>query len=224
MIITIDGPSGTGKSTVAKNLAKALGFAYFDTGALYRAISWKILHEKISLTDETAIAEMLKIFSFRVETEQNQKIYYVDSSDVTKAIRSEEVTAAVSKISAIKSVRDAMRPLQESFSREGSSVFEGRDLGTIIFPHADVKFFLTARAEVRAKRRLKDLQQKFPGRAHAFSYEDILQNIRDRDEYDSTRLLAPLKQAEDAILVDTSELSIEKVVSILEKYVKEKTS
>jgi len=222
MIVTIDGPAGTGKSTVAKKLAEALGFIYFDTGALYRAISWKVLHDKIPLSDETSIEKMLKTFSFHVETDQNQKHYLVDGHDVTTAIRSKEVTDIVSEVSAMKSVRDAMRPLQTMFSEEGSTVFEGRDLGTVVFPEADVKFFLTARSEVRAKRRLKEMQQKFSARAAEFSYDEILQNLQSRDKYDSTRDLAPLKQATDAILVDTSDLRVEEVVSILREYVKDK--
>jgi len=224
MIVTIDGPSGTGKSTVAKRLADRLGYTYFDTGALYRAIAWKILHDKISVTDVAKIEKMLQTFSFHVETQNNQKVYCVDDHDVTKEIRSQEVTAIVSEISAMKCVRDAMRPIQKIFSQEGPTVFEGRDLGTVIFPHAEVKFFLTAAPEVRAKRRLRDLQHKFPDRADLFTLEDVLQKIRDRDTYDSSRELAPLKQAEDAILVDTSDLSIDEVVTTLEKYIKEKVT
>lgn len=223
MIVTIDGPSGTGKSTVAEKLAEKLGYTYFDTGALYRAIAWKILKDDIALTDLDTIEKMLKTFSFHVETHDGQKIYKVDADDVTKAIRSQEVTDIVSEVSAMKCVRDAMRPLQELFSQEGPTVFEGRDLGTVVFPHADVKFFLTAQPAVRAKRRLKDLQQKFPDRESEFSYEDILQKIKDRDAYDSSRELAPLKQADDAILVDTSQMTIDEVVATLENYVKEKS-
>ena len=223
MIVTIDGPSGTGKSTVAKKLAEKLGYTYFDTGALYRAISWKILADDIPLADLDAIEQMLRTFSFHLGTHLGQKIYKVDTHDVTKAIRSQEVTAIVSEVSAMKCVRDAMRPLQELFSHEGPTVFEGRDLGTVVFPHADVKFFLTAQPAVRAKRRLKDLQQKFPERASEFIYEDILQKIEDRDAYDSSRKLAPLKQADDAILVDTSQMTIDEVVATLENYVKEKS-
>ncbi|WP_420421888.1 (d)CMP kinase [Simkania sp.] len=223
MIVTIDGPSGTGKSTVAEQLAERLGYTYFDTGALYRAISWKILHDDIVLSDLKAIEKMLQTFSFHVETHEGRKTYKVDTHDVTKAIRSQEVTAIVSEVSAMKCVRDAMRPLQELFSHEGPTVFEGRDLGTVVFPHAQVKFFLTASASVRAERRLKDLQQKFPDRASEFSYEDILQKIQERDAYDSSRKLAPLKQADDAILVDTSQMTIDEVVATLENYVKEKS-
>lgn len=216
MIITIDGPSGTGKSTVAKHLADALGYLYFDTGALYRAIAWKILREGIPLSDHKKIEDMLKAFSF----ETREKRYFVDGEEVTKAIRSTEVTAIVSEVSAMKSVRDAMRPLQEAVAHKGPTVFEGRDLGTVVFPQADIKFFLTARSDVRARRRLKDLQEKFPDRAEMFSYEQILKDIEERDTYDSSRDLAPLKQADDAILVDTSDLSIEDVVSILKKHIK----
>ncbi|MCB1082942.1 MAG: (d)CMP kinase [Simkania sp.] len=223
MIVTIDGPSGTGKSTVAERLAEKLGYTYFDTGALYRAIAWKILHDNIDLSDLVGIKKMLRAFSFHVETQNGKKNYKVDTHDVTKAIRSQEVTAIVSEVSAMKCVRDAMRPLQELFSHEGPTVFEGRDLGTVVFPHAEVKFFLTASPSVRAERRLKDLQQKFPDRAGEFSYEDILQKIEDRDAYDSSRELAPLKQAADAILVDTSQMTIDEVVVTLENYVKEKS-
>jgi cytidylate kinase len=223
MIVTIDGPSGTGKSTVAERLAEKLGYTYFDTGALYRAIAWKILHDNIALSDLEGIKKMLQTFSFHVETQNGKKNYRVDTHEVTKAIRSQEVTAIVSEVSAMKCVRDAMRPLQELFSHEGPTVFEGRDLGTVVFPHAEVKFFLTASPSVRAERRLKDLQQKFPDRASEFSYEDILQKIEDRDAYDSSRELAPLKQAEDAILVDTSQMTIDEVVVTLENYVKEKS-
>lgn len=223
MIVTIDGPSGTGKSTVAEKLAEKLGYTYFDTGALYRAIAWKILKDDIALTDLDGIEKMLRSFSFHVETHEGQKTYKVDADDVTKAIRSQEVTGIVSEVSAMKCVRDAMRPLQELFSQEGPTVFEGRDLGTVVFPDADVKFFLTAQPAVRAKRRLKDLQQKFPDRASEFSYEDILQKIKDRDAYDSSRELAPLKQADDAILVETSQMTIDEVVVTLENYVKEKS-
>lgn len=219
VIITIDGPSGTGKSTVAKKFAEALGFLYFDTGALYRAIAWKILNDAISLSDHKGIEEMLKTFSFHVEVQGGQKLYRVGDKDVTKEIRLNEVSAIVSEVSAMRSVREALRPLQEAFSREGPSVFEGRDLGTVVFPNADIKFFLTAREDVRARRRLKDLKEKFPNRAETFVYGQILAEIRKRDELDSTRKLAPLKRAEDAILIDTSDLTTEEVVAVLEKHV-----
>ncbi|WP_194846993.1 (d)CMP kinase [Candidatus Neptunochlamydia vexilliferae] len=212
--ITIDGPAGTGKSTVAKRLADALGFTYFDTGALYRAISWQVLTTGISHQDKEALAALLKDFTFEIRMADGSKHYFVGATDVTKAIRTKEVTAIVSEVSALEEVREALKPMQVNFSKETDVVFEGRDLGTIVFPNAHLKFFLTARAEVRAERRFKELQEKFPDQS--FSYETILSEIKNRDAFDSSRELAPLKQAEDAILVDTSDITIEEVVEQME--------
>jgi cytidylate kinase len=217
MIITIDGPSGTGKSTVARGLADALGITYFDTGALYRAISWKILREGISYHEKDELLALLKVFSYRIQIVDGEKHYFVGNSDVTKAIRGPEVTAIVSEVSALKEVREALKPLQVNFSKEIDVVFEGRDLGTVVFPHADVKFFLVARPEVRAERRYKELQKKFPDQS--FSQEKTLQEIESRDNSDSNRKIAPLKQADDAVLVDTSDLTIEEVVQTLKEIV-----
>ena len=205
-IITIDGPAGTGKSTVAKGLAKALGFTYFDTGALYRAITWKVIQEGIELEDQSKLEGLLKSFSFHVKN----GCYFVNDHDVTEVIRNKEVTALVSGVSALSNVREALKPIQKAVAIEADSVFEGRDLGTVVFPKADIKFFLTARAEVRAERRYKELQERFPNQE--FFYEKILEDIQERDRYDSSRKVAPLKQAKDAILVDTSDLTIEEVI------------
>ncbi len=213
MIITIDGPSGTGKSTVARGLADSLGITYFDTGALYRAISWKILKEGVSYHEKEGLLALLKAFSYRIQAIGGEKHYFVGNTDVTMAIRSSEVTAIVSEVSALKEVREALKPLQVNFSKEIDVVFEGRDLGTVVFPHADVKFYLIARPEVRAQRRYKELQKKFPDQV--FSQEKTLQEIESRDKSDSSRKIAPLKQADDAILVDTSDLTIEEVVQKL---------
>jgi cytidylate kinase len=212
MIITIDGPAGTGKSTVAKKLAETLGFAYFDTGALYRAISWKILQEKISLTDREKLEEILYQFSFCQEKDR----YFVNGEDVTAVIRSQAVTEIVSEVSAMKVVRDALKPIQIEFSKKGSVVFEGRDLGTVVFPHAEIKFFLTASPEVRAKRRLKELRRLG---ASSVTLEKVLEDIHERDRFDSGREIAPLKKPSDAIVIDTTHLSIEEVVNTLKKYV-----
>lgn len=221
MIITIDGPSGTGKSTVAKELAARLGWTYFDTGALYRSIAWKVLQSRISSPASSKEVEaLLERFDFAIETRGGQKCYFVDGEDVTTAIRTLEVTSIVSEVSAMKCVRDSMLPLQRKFSEKGSTVFEGRDLGTIVFPDAHLKFFLTASCKVRAARRLEELKRRFPGKN--FEFMDIFQNIQKRDKFDSERKLAPLKCAEDAITLDTSDLLIEEVVSLLENYVKKK--
>lgn len=210
MIITIDGPAGTGKSTVAKGFAKALGFTYFDTGALYRMISWQVLKQGIQYEDKQALSALLENFTFDIRSVAGEKHYFVENQDVTTAIRTKEVTAIVSKISALQEVRKALKPLQVSFGQKKDVVFEGRDLGTVVFPKADLKFFLTARAEVRAKRRYKELQKKFPHQTG--NYESIFKGIRERDELDSTREYAPLKQAKDASLIDTSDLTIQEVI------------
>ena len=139
MIITIDGPSGTGKTTVAKEVAKALGFAYFDTGAMYRALTWLMLKNQVNRTDPQAVEQCLAQFHFRVAGEP--KCYYVNDTDVTALIRSVEITAAVSAVSALKSVRDALLGIQRRFGREQHAVFEGRDLGTVVFPEAQAKNF-----------------------------------------------------------------------------------
>ena len=206
-VITIDGPAGTGKSTVAKGLAEKLGFSYFDTGALYRAITWKVIQENLSLEDHKKLDTLLKTFSFHIKEGR----YFVGDVDVTMALRTKDVTALVSKVSALSKVRAVLKPIQIAAAKEMDAVFEGRDLGTVIFPHADLKFFLTARAEVRAERRFNELQKKFP--EQTFSLEKICKDIQERDRFDSSRSVAPLKQAEDAVLVDTSDLSIQEVIN-----------
>ncbi|NGX51085.1 MAG: Cytidylate kinase, partial [Chlamydiae bacterium] len=186
-VITIDGPAGTGKSTVARGLAEALHFSYFDTGALYRAITWKVLQERVQLDDQSRLDELLVAFTFHI----NEGRYFVGDDDVTRALRTKEVTAHVSEVAALSKVRERLKPIQIAVSKETDAVFEGRDLGTVVFPHADLKFFLTARAEVRAKRRLKELEEKFP--EQTFSFEKILSEIQERDRVDSNRRVAPLK-------------------------------
>jgi len=211
-IITIDGPAGTGKSTAAKRLASAIGFSYFDTGALYRAITWKVLQEKLSLDDKKNFDALLRKFTFHIKKGR----YFVEDVDVTTAIRTKEVTALVSEVSALSKVRETLKPIQIAVAKETDAVFEGRDLGTVVFPHSDLKFFLTAEPKVRAKRRFKELQEKFPHQK--FSFEKILKDIQERDLFDSSRAVAPLKQAEDALLIDTSALSIQEVIALMKSH------
>ena len=161
MIITIDGPGGTGKSTIAKQLSQVLGVTYFDTGALYRAIAWKILHDQVALSDQEGMQKLLENFMFDISDEKGQKHYFVEGKDVSDAIRSEKVTKMSSEASTLKSVRAALRPIQIQASLKGDTIFEGRDLGTVVFPQAELKFFLTAPLNVRAKRRFKELKEKF---------------------------------------------------------------
>lgn len=214
MIITIDGPSGTGKSTVAKTLADRLKFAFFDTGAMYRAVAWKMMQDDIGLKDEKAIDELLENFVFRIKEENGQKLYFVGEEDVTEVIRTREVTAIVSAVAALPVVRKKIWGIQRRFGNMMDAVFEGRDMGTTVFPHADLKIFLNARPEVRAERRYKEFKQKSSS-SSSFNTEEIMREIIARDEADSSRALSPLKKADDAIEIDTSDITIEQVVGLI---------
>jgi CMP/dCMP kinase len=218
MIITIDGPSGTGKSTVAKKVAERLRVAHFDTGAMYRAVAWAILEHHIDLQDVQKIEKLLAHFSFQIKGQGKEKRYLVSGKDVTEAIRSDAVTSIVSAVSALRQVREAMWDIQRDFARQGDAVFEGRDMGTVVFPHAEIKIFLTARPEIRAQRRWDEICSKRPMDAKESSFEKVLADIIKRDVYDSTRPLAPLKRAADACEIDTSDLSIDEVVDAILTY------
>jgi len=211
MIITIDGPSGTGKSTVARKVAERLGFAFFDTGAMYRAVALSMRDKQISIDDQKAIEELLDHFVFRILDEKGKKRYYVGDEEVTEKIRTREVTASVSAVAALPIVRKKIWGIQRRFGEGVNAVFEGRDMGSTVFPRAEFKIFLTARSEVRAERRLKEFQEKNMLDL-GFSRDEMLKEIIARDEADSTRSLSPLKKAEDAIEVDTSDLTEEEVV------------
>ncbi len=212
MIIVIDGPSGTGKSTVAKEVAKRLGFVFFDTGAMYRCFAWKVLQEKIDPSDEVQVSSLVNLFDFTVKDVDGEKRYFVGQEDVTKNIRSREISSVSSQISMYSQVRKAIVKKQRQFARKVNAVFEGRDMGTVVFPNADLKIFLTADPVIRAERRYQELIGKFPDFSEGLTKEEILQEVLKRDENDTTRSISPLKQAPDAILIDTSELSIFDVV------------
>lgn len=208
MIVTIDGPAGTGKTTVARFVAEKLGFAYFDTGAMYRAVTYQVLQKKIDLSQSDQLASFLEQFQFEIHPEQQEKRYLVNGNDVTDVIRSSEVTGHVSEVSAHPLVRETLMRVQRAFGEGKDAVFEGRDMGTIVFPKAEVKVFLTARPAVRAERRYLELKER---NAHT-SEQEVFNALLERDHFDSTREIAPLKQAEDAHLVDTSDLTLEQVV------------
>lgn len=218
MIITIDGPAGTGKTTVAKRVAECLHFPYFDTGAMYRAVALMLLEKKIDLSDEGQIEKELSRFTFRIKGAGKEKRYFVDDKDITEEIRSQKVTSYVSQVSALPPVRKALWKIQHEFGAKGDAVFEGRDMGTVVFPEAEIKVFLTARPEIRAQRRLDEFIQKKSPDAHEMDHDKMLAEIMRRDEYDSSRTLAPLKCADDAYVIDTSDLSIDQVVDIILKY------
>jgi cytidylate kinase len=217
MIITIDGPIATGKSTIAKTLARELGYIYFDTGAMYRCLTYGILRKETNIDDQQALAQFLKDFIFDIKIKQGEKKYFVEHEDVTEKIRGPEVTSHVSKISAIKEVREKLVALQRQHAIGVNAVFEGRDMGTVVFPQAEVKVFLTGRPEVRAKRRFDELRSRFPEDTKDLTLEKVLEEINQRDAYDMNREISPLRQAADALVVDTSDLSVADIVfNILE--------
>ena len=211
MIIAIDGPAGSGKSTIAKLIAKDLGMIYLDTGAMYRLFTLKILKEKINFYDTKEIIKLLSNLKIDIKKDK----FYLDGEDVTEEIRKPEVSMIVSKIATIKEVRKTMVDHQIEFSKSKNVILDGRDIGTVVFPNADLKIFLVADPRERAKRRYKELIEK----GEKVLLDEIYENIITRDEIDSTRKESPLKKAEDAIEVDTTYKNIKEVKEeILEIY------
>lgn len=212
MIITIDGPIATGKSTIAKTLAREIGYIYFDTGAMYRCVTYGILKNKINADDLTQLKNFLDAFKFDIKIKHGDRHYFVDEEDVSDKIRLDEVTSHVSKISAIPVVRDKLVALQRQFAEGVNAVFEGRDMGSVVFPDAQVKVFLTGRPEVRAKRRFEELKSKYPNESKDLTMEKALEDLNRRDNLDMTREMSPLKQSPDALVIDTSDLSIDEII------------
>ncbi len=222
MIITIDGPAGTGKTTVAKKVAERLGLPYFDTGAMYRAVAFLILHEKIPLSDEKRISELLADFNFEIRVDGTERRYLINGLDVTDVIRSQPVTNIVSPVSALHVVREALWEIQRRFAKKRGGVFEGRDMGSVVFPKAAIKIFLSARPEVRAERRLAELKEKRPDEVRGTNHQQMLEEIMKRDQIDSTRAIAPLICPPDAYVIDTSNISIDEVVERIIEYKEKK--
>ncbi|MBI3508949.1 MAG: (d)CMP kinase [Chlamydiia bacterium] len=213
MIIAIDGPSGTGKSTVAKELAHRLGFTFFDTGAMYRSFAWKIVQENIDPTDQAKVVSILPRFGYSIRKDQRgERRYFVGDQDVTEAIREVQISPIASQIATYSEVRKALVKIQRAFGHRSDAVFEGRDMGTVVFPDADLKIFLTARPAVRAKRRYHELMAKFPDLAESLNIDQVQKELEERDLNDMNRSISPLRQASDAILIDTSDLSVSQVV------------
>ncbi|MCI9674096.1 MULTISPECIES: (d)CMP kinase [Adlercreutzia] len=212
MIVAIDGPSGAGKSTVAKAVAKELGFSCLDTGAMYRAIAWQALHNGVSLDDEAALGEIARTYDIafgHVEGDPVPKRVFIGDAEVTDAIRTAEIDRAVSPTSAAPSVRAALLDQQRRIGNAGNYVVEGRDIGTVVFPDAAVKVFLTASDEERAHRRVRQNVDRGIG---SIDYEEVLADLRRRDEADSSRATAPLRAAEDAVQIDSTSHYIEEVI------------
>ena len=213
-IVTVDGPAGSGKSTIAKIIAKKYGFTYLDTGAMYRMIALYALENSIDLQDSKAIETMLK--NTKLDIVGNQ--FFLNGKDVSDEIRTPRVSAIVSPVSAIKEVRVKLVDLQREISKGKSVILDGRDIGTVVFPSGDVKIYLVASPEERAKRRLKQYEEK----GVEADYESVLASIKERDYIDSTRKESPLKKAEDAHEIDSSTMSIDEVVEVISKYIDEK--
>lgn len=212
MIITIDGPVATGKSTIAKKLAQAIGYIYYDTGAMYRAVALDALRKKVDINDPQALSSLFKDFDFRIKFNRGERAYYLRGEDVTQEIRTEEVSNAASQVSANPEVRHQLVDLQRELSKGVNAVFEGRDMGTVVFPDAPLKIFLTGRDDIRAKRRLNEMRAKFPEECRDLTMEKVLEDLHKRDQFDMTRSISPLKKADDAYEIDTSDLSIDDVV------------
>jgi cytidylate kinase len=214
-IITIDGPAGAGKSTVSKALAKKLGYVYLDTGALYRALAYKALKDKIAVDDQSALANMCLHTKVTLKNVKGLMKVYVDGDDVGEKIRTEKVGLVASQISTYAVVRKYLLSLQREAGACGGLVAEGRDMGSVVFPHADYKFYLDARIEERVKRRHKELMEK----GTLAEYQSIQKDMFVRDEQDKKRQLSPLKVPEDAIVLDSTNLSVAEVVGKIIDYV-----
>ena len=210
-IIAIDGPVGTGKSTVAKEVARRMGFAFLDTGAMYRAATWRALHLGLSLDDAPALAESTRAMKLEICENENGQQVLVDGHDVTDAIRTPEITKLIYKLDQEPAVRRHLVALQQSFGEMQPTVAEGRDIGTVVFPKAKCKIYLDASVDVRAERRALQMEEK----GMTVDRDQLKADIADRDHKSMTRADSPLRQAEDAILVDTSHLTIEEVVERL---------
>ena len=209
IIVAIDGPSGTGKSTAAKIVAKDLGLTYLDTGAMYRAITFAALEKGIAPENSSGIDQLLRSTRIRFD-DQNQIV--INGINREKEIRGKQVSEAVSPYSAIPAVRKTLTEWQREIASERSCILDGRDIGTVVFPHADFKFFLVTDLKVRAQRRFLECQEK----GIAMTLEEIEKNLAERDRIDSSRATAPLKKADDAFEIDTTQLSIQQQVKIIE--------
>ncbi|MDJ0726945.1 MAG: bifunctional pantoate--beta-alanine ligase/(d)CMP kinase [Prochloraceae cyanobacterium] len=212
-IIAIDGPAGAGKSTVTRNLAESLGLLHLDTGAMYRAVTWLIMESDLAVLDEAAIAELVASVKIDLVSSDSQDLptrIYIDSQDVTEVIRTPKVTANVSAVSAIKSVRTELVKQQQRWGENGGIVVEGRDIGTNVFPDAELKIYLTASTVERAKRRAQDLQDRG---IEKVNLKQLEYEIQQRDYRDSTRAIDPLKKADDAIEINTDGLSVDDVTN-----------
>ncbi|MBN1107039.1 MAG: (d)CMP kinase [Deltaproteobacteria bacterium] len=210
-IVTIDGPAGSGKSTVSKLLAVRLGFFYLDTGAMYRAVAWQAMKTGTAPEDEDGLGRLCRRLDLHFETEEGGSRLLIGGEDITLAIRSPEMDLLSSRISAVATVREAMTGLQRKIGRDGGLVAEGRDMGTVVFPEARYKFFVSAAPQIRAERRYLERL----GRGETVRRDEVETELRKRDEQDSRRAIAPLVAAKDAVIIDTTSLTPDEVVDLI---------
>lgn len=210
-IITIDGPAGSGKSTVSRLAAKQLGFLYLDTGAMYRAVALQIKRKKTDLSDKKGLRELCRDLDLHFVGDGQESRVYIGAEDVSALLRSPEMDMLSSTISAIREVREAMTELQRNIGVKGGIVAEGRDMGTVVFPDADHKFFVTAEPAVRAERRYRERVNK----GEAVSRAEVQRELLERDEQDTKRAIAPLTPAAEAVVIDTTDLSPDQVVQTI---------
>jgi cytidylate kinase len=219
-VVTVDGPAGSGKSTVGRLLAQKLSYVYLDTGALYRAMALKVRMASLSPDNREKIAVLCGSTAIALRERDGSTRIVLDGEDVTELIRTPEISMLASTISALPEVRDALLSVQRDSARDGGVVAEGRDMGTVVFPGADVKFFLTAGAEERGRRRWLELRE----RGHEVSLEEVLRDVFQRDRQDSEREIAPLRPSDDGVLVDSTGKTIDEVVEEMLGAVRRKSS
>lgn len=214
-IVAIDGPAGSGKGTITKQVGERLGLINIDTGAMFRCVTLNMLQEGIEVKEENKIKEILD--KIEIDMKENGKVF-LNGKEVTKRIRENDINRSISPVSMIPMVRQKLLDLQRKMAEGKNIIMEGRDIGTVVFPNADVKLYLDASPEERAKRRVQQNQEK----GITTSYEEVLKSIKDRDEKDKTREIAPLRQAEDAIYIDSTNMTIEEVTNEIVRIVKER--
>lgn len=215
-VIAIDGPAGSGKSTVAKLVAQKLGFLYIDTGAMYRALTVKALRDGTDLNDEAKLGALARAAEIKLKDSGGSLKVYLDGEDVTTEIRTPEITNNVKYIARAKAVRECMVVMQRGLGEEGGTVMEGRDIGTVVLPAADKKFYIDASFDVRVRRRYRELVDG----GQTLTEEEVRKDLKIRDESDLKRAIGPLKKADDAILIDTTDLTIEGAVDKVLSFIK----